>query len=218
EKGTVTRGWLGVQIQPVTADIADSLGLKPAQGALVAEAQPDGPAANAGIRAGDVIGSVNGAAIKDPRELSKTIGRGVPGTSVKLGLRRQDEEKTVTVTLGKLPAKRQSSLPAQQHQQQETTGRGDSSHEPLGLKLAPASGIPGAGTRGVVITGIDPTGPAADKGFEPGDVILEVSGKPVEAPADVENAVRSARDAGRRALLMRLKSGETMRFVAVPTG
>src|SRR5262249_59472670 len=123
EKGTVTRGWLGVQIQPVTADIADSLGLKPAQGALVAEAQPDGPAANAGIRAGDVIGSVNGAAIKDPPELSKTIGRGGPRPAVKLGLRRQDEEKTLPLTPGKPPAERESRLPAHQHPPQQETGR-----------------------------------------------------------------------------------------------
>ena len=102
--------------------------------------------------------------------------------------------------------------------QQETAGRADSSHDPLGLKLAPASSIPGAGGQGVVVTGIDPNGPAADKGFEPGDVVLEVGGEPVQAPADIENAVRGARDAGKRALLMRLKSGETMRFVAVPTG
>ena len=85
DKGTVTRGWIGVQIQPVTPEIADSLGLKKAGGALVAEPQPDSPAAKAGIESGDVITSVDGDPVADARELARRIGTMAPGTTVKLG-------------------------------------------------------------------------------------------------------------------------------------
>src|SRR6185436_1636251 len=88
DRGTVTRGWIGVQIQPVTRDIADSLGLKNAEGALVAEPQADGPAAKAGIKSGDVITKVNGDAIKDARTLARRISSLAPGASVKLGVVR----------------------------------------------------------------------------------------------------------------------------------
>src|SRR6185503_4745889 len=86
DKGSVSRGWIGVQIQPVNADIADSLGLKKAEGALVAEPQSDGPAVKAGIQSGDVIVSVNGQEVKDARELAKRISSMPPGTNVKLGV------------------------------------------------------------------------------------------------------------------------------------
>src|SRR5499427_92 len=108
DHGAVTRGWIGVQIQPVTADIADSLGLKTPQGALVAEPQAGSPAAKAGIKSGDVILSVNGEAVKDARSLARTISAMAPGTSVKLGILRAGKEDTVTLTLGELPKERQA--------------------------------------------------------------------------------------------------------------
>ena len=90
---SVTRGWIGVQIQPVTADVADSLGLKKAEGALVAEAQSDSPAAKAGIVSGDVITSVNGEAIKDARDLAKKIGAFAPGSTARLGVVSKGEDE-----------------------------------------------------------------------------------------------------------------------------
>src|SRR6201999_2297676 len=93
DKGTVSRGWIGVEIQPVTADIADSLGLKKAEGALVAEPQANGPAAKAGIESGDVITAVNGESVKDARELARTIGGMAPGASVKLDVLHKNESK-----------------------------------------------------------------------------------------------------------------------------
>ena len=86
DKGSVTRGWIGVQIQPLTPDLADSMGLKQTTGALVSEPQPDSPAVKAGIQSGDVITSVDGAAIHDARELARRIGTMAPGTSIKLGV------------------------------------------------------------------------------------------------------------------------------------
>ncbi len=103
DKGQVTRGWIGVQIQPVTPAIADALGLNKPEGALVAIAERDGPAAKSGIEAGDVITSMNGQAVKDARDLARSIAAIAPGTSVKLGVFRNDQDKTVTVTLGELP-------------------------------------------------------------------------------------------------------------------
>ena len=106
EKGSVTRGWIGVQIGLVTPEVAEKLGLDNVQGALVAEPQADGPAAKAGIAAGDVIASVNGEPVKDGRELAKKIGGMAPGATVELGVRRKGETRTVTLALGELPVKR----------------------------------------------------------------------------------------------------------------
>ena len=103
DKGVVTRSWLGVQVQPVTAGIAESLGMKKAQGALVDEAQPDTPAAQAGIQAGDVITAVNGTSVKDSRALAREISAMAPDSSAKVDILRKGEAKTITVTLAKMP-------------------------------------------------------------------------------------------------------------------
>jgi len=198
----------------------------------VAAPQADSPAAKAGIVPGDVITSVDGKSIKDARELSKAIGGISPGATVQLGMRRQSEEKTLAVTLRQLPSKRQAALSTVPHSaapnsERETTGRGgpsdgtaDSPAAPtdLGLKLAPAATVPGMGGQGVVVTDLDPTGIAADEGAELGDVILEIGGKPVKSPDEIQSSVREARRDGKPTVLLRLKSGETTRFVAVPVG
>ena len=103
DKGSVSRGWIGVQIQPVTQDIADSMGLKQAEGALVADPQKDGPAAKAGIESGDVITAVNGQSIKDARELARVIGGFAPGSTAKLDVLHKGKSKVVSLTLGQLP-------------------------------------------------------------------------------------------------------------------
>src|SRR6185503_8160198 len=105
---SVTRGWIGVQIQPVTAEIAESLGLKTPQGALVAEPQAGGPSAKAGIVSGDVITAVNGKPVRDARDLAKQIGGLAPGATVKLSVWRKGEEKTFSLTLGELPNQREA--------------------------------------------------------------------------------------------------------------
>src|SRR5579871_2480002 len=104
DKGSVTRGWIGVQIQPVTPDIADSMGLKEATGALVAEPQPDSPAVKAGIKSGDVIVSLNGEAVPDARTLARRISSMPPGTAVKLSVLHKGEDKVIDLSLGQLPA------------------------------------------------------------------------------------------------------------------
>jgi serine protease Do len=208
DKGTVTRGWIGVQIQPVTADIAESLGLKQAEGALVAEPQSDSPAAKAGILAGDVITTLNGEAIKDARDLAKKIGAMAPGSTIKLAVVRKGDTKTLSMTLGELPQDRQARAGADEHEGSDAPR--------LGLMLAPAGKVAGAGSEGVVVTGVDPNGRAADHGFKTGDVILDVAGKAVSTPADVRKALTEARADAKRTVLMRVKSGEATRFVAMP--
>jgi len=211
EHGSVTRGWIGVQIQPVTQDIADSLGLKKAEGALVAEPQVNSPAQKAGIEAGDVITSVDGKEVKDARDLAKKIGALAPKTSVKLTVLHKGSEKTVTLTLGELPNTKEAQAGAEDRDTNSDLGK-------LGLTLAPASRVAGSGSDGVVVTGVDSGGVAADHGFSTGDVILEIGGKTVSTPADVRSVVASARTEGKRSVLIRVKKGDNTRFVALPLG
>jgi serine protease Do len=208
-KGVVTRGWIGVQIQPVTADIADSLGLKKAEGALVAEPQADSPAAKAGILAGDVITSLDGATIKDAHDLAKKVGAMAPGATVKLGVMRKGDMKTMSMTLGELPQARQANAGAGDRE------KADSETPRLGLMLAPSGKVAGAGGEGVVVTGVDPDGRAAEHGVKTGDIILDVGGKAVLTPADVRKALVDARADAKRTVLIRVKSGEATRFVAI---
>ena len=211
DHGSVTRGWIGVQIQPVTQDIAESLGLKKAEGALVAEPQADSPAKKAGIEAGDVITAVDGKPVKDARDLAKRIGALAPKTSVKLAILHGGSEKTVTLTLGELPNTKEARADAASPDTGVDIAK-------LGLTLAPASRVAGAGNQGVVVTGIDSSGVAADHGFSTGDVILEVAGKSVSTPSDVRNLITSARTEGKRTVLLRVKKGDNTRFVALPVG
>jgi serine protease Do len=213
EKGSVTRGWIGVQIQPVTPDIADSMGLKQTTGALVAEPQPNSPAVKAGIKSGDVITTVNGTPVKDARQLARRIGTMAPGTSVTLGLIHDNQQKTVTLTLGTLPNQKVASNEPS-HQDKGA----DIDVPKLGFTLAPANSVSGATAKGVVVTAIAEGGVAADHGLQVGDVILDVAGKPVVTPADVNQGLSDARKEGRHTVLFRVKSGGDTKFVALPLG
>ncbi|MFN3349623.1 Do family serine endopeptidase [Pseudorhodoplanes sp.] len=213
EKGSVTRGWIGVQIQPITQDIADGMGLKSTDGALVAEPAPNSPAVKAGIKSGDVIVAVNGERIANARELSRRIGQMAPGNDVRLTILQRGSEKTVNVKLGELPAPTELS-------RRGGDERGGPAREELtlGLQLAPASSVAGSGNEGVVVTRVLPNSPAGERGLKTGDVILEVAGKAVSNPADVRKALEEARKDDKRTVLMRVKSGEGTRFVALPAG
>ncbi len=210
DKGSVTRGWIGVQIQPVTAEIAEGMGLKKAAGALVSEPQPNSPAAKAGIESGDVIISVDGNSVSDARDLARRISTMAPGASVKLGVLHQGQEKSVTVTLGTLPKEKAAAA-----SQEKSGAMPDSDMPKLGLTLAPGNKTD---ANGVVVTAVDPNGVAADHGFQVGDVILDVGGKSVANPSDVRKQLADARKEGKRALMFRVKSGEGTRFLALPLG
>jgi serine protease Do len=211
EKGHVTRGWLGVQIQPMTADIADSLGLKKPTGAIVDEPQSGSPAAKAGIESGDVITAVNGTQVKDARDLARTIGTMAPDTSIKLDIVRNGEPRSITVTLAQMPNEQEAN--AESNNAQPTSGL-----PRLGLQVAPASEVSGAGEKGVVVTAVEPDSPAAEQGFQVGNVILEVGGKPVANAGDVRKALSEAHSQYKHQVLMRVKMGDATRFVALPLG
>jgi serine protease Do len=210
DKGMVNRGWIGVQIQPVTADIAESLGMKGSEGALVTEPQAGGPAAKAGVISGDVITVVNGNTVKDARDLAKQIGAIASGSSVKLTVWRKGEEKSISLTLGELPKEREArtTMP-----DSDTTG---TDVPKLGLMLAPAGQVAGSGSEGVVVTEVDPNGLASEHGIKTGDIIFDVGGNKVTSPADVRNAISDAYKNGKRTVLMRLKSNDATKFVAIP--
>jgi serine protease Do len=210
DKGTIARGWMGVQIQPVTAEMADALGMKAGEGALVAEPQTGSPAMAAGILAGDVITAVNGNAVKDARDLARQIGAMAPGTAVKLTVWRKGEAKSIALTLAALPNEREARAATPE------SAPAGAELPKLGMMLAPAAQVAGSGAEGVAVVGVDEGGPAAEHGIKTGDVILDVGGKKVATPAQVRDAIGDAHKNGKRTVLMRLKSDDATRFVAVP--
>ena len=205
DKGKVTRGWIGVQIQDVTPEIAEGLGLGASHGALVAEPQADGPAGRAGIESGDVVVAVNGKEIGDSRELARVVSGMAPGSSVTLAVVHRGQERTVNVVLGNLPEQREASAAPEVPKQRGT------SVVRLGLSVAP-------GANGIVVTAVDPDGIAAEQGFQAGDVIVQVAGKKVGNAGDLRSAVEAAEKAGKRTVLMRVKTADGIRFVAMPVG
>jgi serine protease Do len=157
---------------------------------------------------------VNGETVKDARELARTIGGLSPGTAVKLNVLHKGEDKVVNLTLGQLP----NSLEAKADADNGDKGNSKRGTDvpKLGLTLAPANSVAGAGKEGVVVTDVDPKSAAAERGFKEGDVILEVAGKSVASVADVREAINTARDDNKNSVLMRIKSGGSSRFVAIP--
>jgi serine protease Do len=206
EKGIVTRGYIGVQIQQVTLEIADSMGLKEARGALVAEPDQNGPAVKAGIEAGDVITAINGKQVADSRDFARTISGLAPGSVVKLTLLRSGQEKTVSVTLATLPNQRQANLTPGNQPQPRGTNLAQ-----LGLTVASQPD-----GQGVIVIDVSPNGVAADHGFKNGDVILEAGGKKVGGPGDVSAALTAAQKEGKRSVLLRVRSSDGTRYVALP--
>ncbi|WP_045367984.1 Do family serine endopeptidase [Methyloceanibacter caenitepidi] len=215
DDGSVDRGWLGVVIQNVNDDIADSVGLSEPKGAMITKVTEDGPASKEDIKAGDVIVEVNGDEVEDSRDLARKIAELEPDTSVKLAIVRYGDKREVDMTLGSFPsAKKLASLqkeePADQSEQMEK----------LGLSLAPAAKIPGAGEEGVVIVDVDSDSDAADKGLKPGDIILQVAGVDVSTPSDVAKGLAKATESAKGdkdkvKVLMQVKTGDQSRFVAL---
>jgi serine protease Do len=157
---------------------------------------------------------VNGEPVKDARELARTIGSLAPGAAVKLNVLHKGQDKIINLTLGQLP----NSVEAKADTDKDDKGgatRGTDVPK-LGLTLAPANSVAGAGKDGVVVTEVDPKSAAAERGFKEGDVILEVAGKSVTTAGDVRDAIDAARTDNKNSVLMRVKSGASSRFVAVP--
>jgi serine protease Do len=152
-----------------------------------------------------VITAVDGDAIAGPKELSRKIGAMRPDDTVKLDIMRDGKPQTISVKLAELPGEKTAKA-------DKGDTRGGTT---FGLQLAPAKDVSGAGSSGVVVVGVDPSGLGADEGIRQGDVILEIAGKPVSDPNQVKSALNDARKDGSKAVLMRLKSGDASRFVAL---
>ncbi len=204
ESGSVVRGWLGVQIQPVTEDIAEALALEEARGAMVTDPQVDSPAQKAGIRAGDVITEVDGKAVKNPRALARMIGEYDPETKVDLTIMRNGEEQTVAVTLGNLSDVAAIDNPVEPETDEPQTGK-------LGLALGPSPD-----GEGVMVMGVAPDSSAEEKGLREGDVVASVNGEDVKSPADVARIVGQAEKDGRKSTLFQIRRDGRSSFVAVP--
>ncbi len=204
--GVVPRGYLGVQVQGLDQAIADSLGLRSTNGALVDEVVPGTPAAKAGLRSGDIITAVNGAAVKEARDFTRQIGALKPGDAVDLTFVRGGREQEARLTLGRQQVT-EKAIPAKASADEATP-------MVLGVQLASARDVAGMGGPGVVIVGVDPNGAAAEKGIASGDIILEVAGKPVSRPAEVKAEIASARHEGKGAVLFKIRNAEASRYVA----
>ena len=207
EDGSVERGWLGVQIQPVSDEIAESLGLAEASGALVTAPQGESPAAAAGVEPGDVIIEVDGNSVEDPRALARLVAELTPGEDVDLTVWRDGQEETITVELGTYPADEQASAAPSAPAEPEA----DRELADLGMTVVPAED-----GEGVVITDVDPEGPAAERGFQVGDVIVRVQDQDIQTADDISSAIAAASEDGRGAALFQLRSDDQNRFVALP--
>jgi len=214
KSGEVRRGWLGVHIQTVTEELADTLGLDQPRGALVASVIEGGPAEQAGVKAGDVIVEFADREVEEMRRLPRIVAETTVGRDVPVVVWRDRGETRLTVAVGEL--KEEETVVAARSESGETANKD------IGLSLSEVT--PALRERfeleedakGVVITDVDVSGPAADKDLRPGDVIVEVSQEEVASPRDLAAKVEKARSAGRKSVLLLIESKRGgLRFVAL---
>jgi len=205
EHGRVTRGYLGVNIQPVTPDIAASLGIKEAKGALVAEVVAGGPAAKAGFEQGDIVTAINGQAVEDATDLTRKVASVPTGQTATFSVARQGKPMQIKATIGTRPDAQQlaSLAPGKDGMMSPSSANAAG----LGLSsLTPESkknfNIAENVVAGAVITKVDPDSDAADKGLQPGDVVLRVGSRIVRSPADFQVGVAEAKKGGRTNVLL----------------
>ncbi|MGQ3354581.1 MAG: Do family serine endopeptidase [Phreatobacter sp.] len=221
EFGETRRGWLGVRIQEVTDEIAESLNLGGRRGALIAGVEPNGPAGPAGMKTGDVIVSFDGREVRNSRELPRIVSETAVGKAVPVVVMRGGKEETLTVTLGRREGNIQQASTGQQPQGQPPRPA-NPTVSALGLQL---SGLTQEmrqrfrvrdDVRGVVVTQVDPNSRAAERAIQPGNVILEVQNEPVNSPADVTRRIQALRAEGRSSALFLVANAEgDRRFVAL---
>ena len=208
--GSVQRGMLGVGVQSISPELAKALSLKDSRGVLVNSVQPSSPAQKAGIRAGDVITALNGTPVDDPNALRNRIASTPPGSEVTLTILRNGQEQQVRARLTSLSESKENAAGPGNGSGDEHAQLGISV-EPLTPDLAKQLGL-GAGASGVVVAEVDPAGPAAEAGIQPGDLILEVNRQPVRSPAEIKTALQKS--GSRPVLLLVARDGKTL-FLAV---
>lgn len=217
--GELRRGWLGVRIQQVTDEIAESLNIKPARGALVAGVDDKGPAKPAGIEPGDVVVKFDGKDVKDPKDLSRVVADTAVGKEVEVVIIRKGNEETRKVTLGRLEDtdKVQASAKTKDEPAEKPV-----TQKALGLDLATLSKDLRSkykikeSVKGVVVTGVDGTSDAAEKRLSAGDVIVEVAQEAVSNAADIKKRVDQLKKDGKKSVLLLVANGDgELRFVAL---
>ncbi len=219
--GQVQRGWLGVRIQSVTEEIADALGLKEAAGALVAGVIPGGPAEKAKLKEGDIITEFDGKPITQMRRLPRVVADTEVGRTVPIKVWRDGRELSMKVEVGAL-----------EEPEEKAEAKASGSKTPAKGEAVAALGLAAAAideqtreqfsldadARGVVVTAVDPDGPAAEQGVRVGDRIVEVSQEPVSTPAQLAAKIKTAQSAGRKVALLLVEGEGGMRFVAIRVG
>ncbi len=200
ENGRVDRGWLGVAIQPVGPEIAESLGLAEDEGALISQVMAGSPAEAGGLELGDVIYSIDGTVMETPKDVSKAVAGLKAGHTASFNLWRDGSRTTINVEIGAYPDEQQSAALASPAEDGVLDG--------LGLALAESP-------EGVVVRAVKPASQAAEKGLRPGDIIVEVAGDPVATLSDVTKDIANARELDRKSVLLLVRSAEGQRFVAL---
>lgn len=214
--GSVTRGWLGVSIQPVTTEIAAALGRKETSGALVSEVLDGTPAAKAGFESGDLVLRLNGAPIATPRDLTRSVSALAPGQKAKVTVLRNGANRDLTVTLGQRDAEQVAS-----NDDPSTAPSQDSMAKDVGLRVADLTDpmrqqfqIPQS-VSGVLVTAVRPGSAAEEAGLRPGVVILQADGAAMSSSAALKKKVTDAKSAGKEAILLRLQLGDAKQFSAL---
>lgn len=216
EFGATRRGWLGVRIQDVSADIAESLGLPRSRGALVTEVM-EGPARDGGVLTGDVITQFDGGDVSDTRDLVRRVADAGVGRAVQVIVYREGEEQQLSVTLGL----RDEGSAAPSRPGGATPPPATAPAEILGIELSELTDAMrgemalAPGMSGLVVRDVAVGSDAETKGIRPGDIITEAGQQPVTTLADLRNRVQEARDAGRRTILVMVRRGDDPRFVAL---
>jgi len=223
DHGHIRRGWLGVRIQAVTQDIADSLGLDKSKGALVSSVTPDGPAAKAGIQAGDVILNFDGKEVPEMRRLPLMVAETEADKAVPITVFRKGEKVELKIKVGELSAKEEAVDEKDEPEQKETPAPNSEKVDELGISAAPLTDALRLryeikkDVKGIIVTNVSSEGIAADQGLEAGDVIVEAAQQEVKAVKDLSDQVKQAKK-GSKPLLLLVNRKDDLRYVAITFG
>jgi len=222
DHGNVSRGWLGVQIQNLTPDMAASLGVGNAKGAIVASVVDDSPAAKAGFKQGDVILGMNGSEVDDNRDLTRKVAGLRAGQKADFNILREGQKRNISATIAPRPDQVASADKPQPNRNGDRGANRQVAQTALGMELMQLTAetreqfnVDEKVTGGVVVSSVDPNSEAADKGFRPGDVIVQVGNKNVRNPGDIEQGVTDARKAGRESVLLLVAGDQGQHYVAL---
>src|SRR3954447_1436143 len=219
--GQVARGWLGVEVQAITPEMAASFGSKDLKGAIVANVVPGGPASKAGFHQGDLVVAINGNAVDDSRDLTRRVAALQAGTTATFTVVREGSRHDLRALVG---VRKDQQLASNDDNPDQPASMPATTAQAMGLGLAAVTPEVrhafnlGQDVSGVVITKVDPNSDAADKGVQPGDVMVSIANRPVHTPQEVKSRIADAKAAGRSAVLVLLNGQNGQRFVALKIG